>query len=85
MNKAFLEVQGLRLCGSTAGSTVSIPGWGTKILHCLWHIRDFNEILVFIPFSWRWKWKLKSLSHVTSLCDTMDYIQSMEFPRPYLI
>ena len=26
-------VQGLRLCASTAGSTGSIPGWGTKIPH----------------------------------------------------
>ena len=29
-------VQWLRPCGSTAGRTVWVPGWGTKILHATW-------------------------------------------------
>ena len=29
--------QWLRLCASIAGGVGSIPGWGTKILHGVWH------------------------------------------------
>ena len=32
-----LVVQWLQFCAASAGGTVSIPGWGTKILHHVWH------------------------------------------------
>ena len=32
-----LVVQWLRFCAASAGGTVLIPGWGTKILHHVWH------------------------------------------------
>ena len=34
-----LMVQWLGPCTSTAGGMGSIPGWGTKILHVVWHGR----------------------------------------------
>ena len=35
----FLVVQWLRLHSSNAGGTGSIPGWGTKMPHAVWHHR----------------------------------------------
>ena len=36
-SETSLMVQWLRLHASKAGGVGSIPGWGTKILHALWH------------------------------------------------
>ena len=36
-NGTSLVVQCLRLHASTPRGTGSIPGWGTKILHAVWH------------------------------------------------
>ena len=38
-----LAAQWLRLHYSNAGSTGSIPGWGTKILHAVKHIQNVKK------------------------------------------
>ena len=35
--RTSLVIQRLKFCTFIAGSMGSIPGWGTKILHALWH------------------------------------------------
>ena len=36
-------VQGLRLHPSTAGGMGNIRGWGTKILHAMWHSQNVKK------------------------------------------
>ena len=38
-----LAAQRLRLHSSNAGSTGSIPGWGTKVLHAAEHIQNVKK------------------------------------------
>ena len=44
-----LAVQQLRLHTFTSGGTVSVPHWGTKILHAAWWGQSFSCILDWIP------------------------------------
>ena len=41
--RLLLSVQQSRLCTCTAGSTASIPGWGTKIPHATWCVQCGSE------------------------------------------
>ena len=37
LNRSSLVFQWLRLQAPNAGGTVSVPSWGTKILHATWY------------------------------------------------
>ena len=65
-----LAVQWLRLCTSSAGSTGSVPGWGTKIPHAAGRVQKEKK-------------KKKKKAIVLKFRET-DPLQSDESYRPFL-
>ena len=63
LKRYFCGGQWLRLQASNAGGAGSIPGWGTKIPHAMWHCQVQNNgninvevISILTPkFNSRWK------------------------------
>ena len=43
-----LVVQWIRLHASTVGHVGSIPGWGTKILHAVWHSQKIKNNIIIV-------------------------------------
>ena len=61
-----LGVQWLRLCASNAGNVEFHSGWGTKILHAMWHsqkifFKKVDSLFSLISFSW-YCWIIAHLS-----------------------
>ena len=64
--RKFLGIPELGLRASTAGGTVSIPGWRTKILQAMW-LSQKNKPNCKNKITFRWKTELPGNLRVSEL------------------
>ena len=64
-------VQWLRLCTSSAGAAVSIPGWGAKIPHTMWQCQKI-QMGIQTPKQWSF-WVLEKLVERSWVWDLADF------------